>query len=246
MVGKLKADKPDSDKQKKDSGGRRRKRVDFEVEIKLPFDDVAPLLDSGLAVEVVTPRRFEDNWVYKLPDGKLRKGQYLRVRYVGDGNGSGRRHEGILTYKGKARRESAASKRDNKGKKVREEIETSVGQPSKVAKIIKRLGLTRSFRYQRFRTVYTIAVEDGQTLLAMFDETPIGNFLELEGEAALIETVASALGFPSSAFIAESYVEIQIKRCAARGEGLKDMVFRRMKKSRKPAEIPEEAAAAAS
>jgi adenylate cyclase class 2 len=235
LVAKSKPVDPNKEKSKKDAPKRRRKRIDFEVEIKLPVDDVSLLLDSGLSVEKISARRFEDNWVYKLPDGKLRKGQYLRVRYVGDGNGSGRRHQGVLTYKGKARRESAASKRMNKGKKVREEIETVVGQPAKVAKIFKRLGLTRSFRYQRYRTVYRIALDDGQVLLAMFDETPIGNFLELEGESASIETVAERLGFPSSAFIAESYVEIQIKRCAARGEGLKDLLFRRPKKVRKQA-----------
>jgi len=231
--------------QQRDETRKKRKQVDVEVEIKLPFDDLAALTGSGLGVELVTKRRFEDNWVYKLPDGKLRKGQYLRVRFVGDGNGSGRTKQGLMTYKGKARRESAASKHANKGKKVREEIETTVGQPSKVAKVFKRLGLSRSFRYQRYRTVFRITLDDGQSLLGMFDEMPIGNFLEIEGESSLIERVAEALGFPSSAFIAESYVEIHIKRCAARGEPLRDMVFRRKKGHKTPKDTATEPAPSA-
>jgi adenylate cyclase class 2 len=198
----------------------------MEVEVKLPCDDVACLTDAGLALEVVEPRHFEDNWVYKLPDGKLRKGQYLRVRYVGNGDGAGRHHEGVLTYKGKSRRETAAATGKHKGKKVREEIETVVGQPDKVVKIFKRLGLVRSFRYQKRRTVYSVALDDGRSLLAMFDETPIGNFLELEGDSAVIEAVAARLGYTAGEFISESYVEMQVARCASRGAQLSDMVFK--------------------
>src|SRR3954463_42506 len=138
-------------KPKRKPSTRPRRPVDMEVEIKLPCDDVARLVDAGLELGVAEDRHFEDNWVYKLPDGKLRKGQYLRVRYVGNGDGAGRRHEGRLTYKGKSRRETAATAANgrHKGKKVREEIETVVEQPFKVVKIFKRLGLLRSFRYQK-------------------------------------------------------------------------------------------------
>lgn len=214
-----------------------RRPVDMEVEVKVPCDDLATLTEAGATLELVEERHFEDNWVYKLPDGKLRKGQYLRVRYVGDGDGAGKRKEGLLTYKGKSRRETAASKGKSKGKKVREEIETTVGQPEKVAKIFKRLGLVRSFRYQKYRTVYRMTLDDEQTLLAMFDETPIGNFLELEGESAVIEAAAARLGVPESDFLQESYVELQVARCAAKGEPLSDMVFEAEQKKalKKPA-----------
>jgi len=219
-------------KTKSTNGGRL--PVDMEVEIKLPCDELSWLVEAGLDLEVVEERHFEDNWVYKLPDGKLRKGQYLRVRYVGDGDGAGRRHEGKLTYKGKSRRETAAAANGrHKGKKVREEIETTVEQPFKVVKIFKRLGLLRSFRYQKYRTIYSVTLDDGRSLLAMFDETPIGNFLELEGDSAIIEAVAKELGYPKSAFMSESYVEMQVARCAARGAALSDMVFEDKKKTAK-------------
>ena len=204
---------------------RKRLPVDVEVEVKLPCDDVACLSDAGLELERVKARYFEDNWVYELPDGKLRKGQYLRIRYVGDGNGSGRNHAGLLTYKGKSKRESDESKRKNKGRKVREEIETPVGKPSKLVKIFKRLGLRRSFRYQKYRTIYRVQLDEERSLLAMFDETPIGNFLELEGDAATIESVARRLGYRRKDWIPLSYVELQHALCVERGESLRDMVF---------------------
>jgi adenylate cyclase class 2 len=201
--------------------------IDVEVEVKLPCDDVSCLTDAGLVLESVKERYFEDNWVYALPDGKLRKGQYLRIRYVGNGNGSGRRREGVLTYKGKSKRESDASKRKNKGKKVREEIETTIGKPTKLVKIFKRLGLRRSFRYQKMRSVYRIHLDENRSILAMFDETPIGNFLELEGDTDTIEVVARKLGYKKRDYISDSYVEMQLAHCAERGEELSDMLFDR-------------------
>ena len=199
---------------------RKRALIDYEVEVKLPCDDVSRLTEAGLKLERTRARHFEDNWVFKLPDGKLRKGQYLRVRHTGNGYGAGRRHAGVLKYK---------------GKKVREEVETAVAQPAKTVKILKRLGFQRSFRYQKFRTCYVVRLDDGRTLQATFDETPLGNYIELEGDAAAIELVASQIGYPTSAFISESYVEMQVARCAGKGEPLSDLVFPKPKKAKKPA-----------
>lgn len=213
---------------------RKRAVVDYEVEVKLPCDELSRLTEAGLTLERTRARHFEDNWVFKLPDGKLRKGQYLRVRHTGNGDGAGRRHAGVLTYKGKSRRTNADAKGKYKGKKVREEVETTVGQPAKTVKILKRLGFQRSFRYQKFRTCYTVRLEDGRSILATFDESPIGNYIELEGDAAAIELVASQLGYPASAFISESYVEMQVARCASKGEPLTDLVFPKKKKVKKP------------
>ncbi len=213
---------------------RKRALVDYEVEVKLPCDELSRLTDAGLTLERSKARHFEDNWVFKLPDGKLRKGQYLRVRHTGNGDGAGRRHAGVLTYKGKSRRTSADTKGKYKGKKVREEVETTVGQPAKTVKILKRLGFQRSFRYQKYRTCYTVRLDDGRSLQATFDETPIGNYIELEGDAGTIETVAEMLGYPPSAFISESYVEMQVARCAGKGEPLSDLLFPRRKKAKKP------------
>jgi len=97
---------------------RKRALVDYEVEVKLRCDELSRLTEAGLTLERSRARHFEDNWVFKLPDGKLRKGQYLRVRHTGNGDGAGRRHAGVLTYKGKSRRTNADAKGKYKGKKV--------------------------------------------------------------------------------------------------------------------------------
>lgn len=211
----------------------RRARTDVEVEVKLRCDDIARLTEAGLDLEPVQERHFEDNWVYELPDGKLRKGQYLRIRYTGNGDSTARARQGVLTYKGKARADGASQKGKNKGKKVREEIETMIGRPTKMVKILNRLGLRRSFRYQKYRSVHRVTLDDSRNLLAMFDETPIGNFLELEGDAEVIELVASRIGFKPDAYVADSYVEMQLARCIARGEPFTDMVFPPTKAARR-------------
>jgi adenylate cyclase, class 2 len=203
--------------------------IDLEVEVKIRCDSVDRLLTSNLIVELDEDRHLEDNYVFPLPDGKLRNGQYLRIRHTGDGEGSGRRRAGLLTYKGKPKRVAGSDGGKNKGKKVREEIETSVGQPPKLVKILKRLGLRRSFRYQKYRTIYLATLPDGRSLNIMFDETPIGNFLELEGDASVIEAAAEALGYGQKQFVADSYVDMHIARCSNRGEPMSDMLFEETK-----------------
>jgi adenylate cyclase class 2 len=204
--------------------GDARRSTDLEIEVKLKCETLARLTDAGLTLEPLEDRHFEDNWVYNLPDGKLDKGQYLRVRYIRNGAQRSRAASGTLTYKGKTRRAAERQSRA-RGKKVKEEIETSIGKPTKVVKILKRLGLRRSFRYERYRSVFRVWLDDGRSALAMFDETPIGNFLELEGDTHTIEDVARQLGFCKRDFVADSYVEIQLARCLERGEPLSDMVF---------------------
>ena len=71
----------------------------------------------------------------------------------------------------------------------------------------------------------TVGVLPGGSVLAMRDETPFGEFLEIEGEAAEVSAVASTLGFEPSSYIRESYIGIQAALCRARGVPLQDLVF---------------------
>ena len=52
------------------------------------------------------------------------------------------------------------------------------------------------------------------------DETPIGTFLEVEGDAEGIHAAASAMGFGPSDYLTDSYVGLFL---ASGGKG--DMVF---------------------
>src|SRR5262249_992985 len=79
-------------------------------------------------------------------------------------------------------------------------------------------------RYQKYRTVYQLTMS-GEAVTVTFDETPMGNFIEVEGnEQGVLETMKAA-GFRAEDIIRESYPELQVKRCAERGIPLEDLVF---------------------
>ena len=59
----------------------------------------------------------------------------------------------------------------------------------------------------------------------MFDETPLGNFLELEGGKEEIKLVAEQLGFSTGDFITKGYVTLQYDFCKMMKQDFCDMLF---------------------
>jgi hypothetical protein len=59
----------------------------------------------------------------------------------------------------------------------------------------------------------------------MFDETPLGNFAELEGAEEAIAEALHILGVKPESYILESYLALQTIFCQAQGRELEDMVF---------------------
>jgi len=114
---------------------------------------------------------------------------------------------GVVTHKGPRLFEA--------GLKSREERETAVADPDVLQDILERLGLRPVFRYQKYREAYEWR---GQEIVV--DETPIGTFLEIEGDPEGIRAAASALGFGPGDYVTDSYVGLFL---AAGGQG--DMVF---------------------
>jgi adenylate cyclase class 2 len=135
----------------------------------------------------------------------------LRVRRFGN--------TATLTFKG-ASREGRASLESRH--KQREEIEVTVSDAGAAALILRRLGLRRVFRYEKFRTEYAKPGEPG---IVTVDETPIGNFLELEGPAPWIDNVAARLGYRESDYIILSYGALYIQHCESTGTSPSDMLF---------------------
>ena len=159
-----------------------------ETEIKLPVADVDSarrmLYRAGFRVH--KRRRFEDNFVFDTPDQALLKVRsLLRLREAGG--------KAIVTFKGAP----IASKH-----KVREELEVEVSQAARARAIFERLGFRPVFRYQKYRTEYKQPSRPGTATL---DETPIGVYLELEGQPAWIDRAARALGFKEQDYITDSY-----------------------------------------
>lgn len=171
-----------------------------ETEVKLRASEgvaEAKARIEALGVAVKTPRQLESDTLYDTASASLRKGdQILRVRMRGS--------RCTLTYKGPAERSTYKS---------REEIESDIEDPAAFVKILTALGYAPVFRYEKYRTTYA----DGSGLITL-DETPIGDFLELEGEGDWIDAVAAKLGHSSKDYVTASYSRLYREYCQTHPE----------------------------
>src|SRR5712671_5083445 len=160
-----------------------------EIEIKFCIADLRALSRKLRAAgfRIVTRRTHEMNTLYDLPGGLLRKRrQLLRLRQYGS--------EWTLTHK---------SKKETGRHSSREELETSVGDGKQTELILRALGYEPSFRYEKFRAEWT----DGKGQVVV-DETPIGDFCEIEGAARWIDVTAKKLEVTAADYITKNYAEL--------------------------------------
>lgn len=171
-----------------------------EVKIRIESPRAAREKLERLGASLVRERHFEENVLFDDRAGSLREsGTVLRLRETPRG--------GVLTFKG--------PREITDGIKSREERETAVEAPEQVRAILRNLGYRPVFRYQKYRESWSYRGQEVE-----LDETPIGSFLEIEGDAAGIAAVAAELGFSPADYTAESYVALFF---ASGGKG--DMVF---------------------
>jgi len=158
-----------------------------EIEIKFRIENM-PGLTRALkraGFKRITPSTHEMNSLYDLPGEKLRKrGEMLRLRKYGD--------TWLLTHKAK----SAPGRH-----KVRVELETPVENGEQMHGILHSLGFVPAFRYEKYRAEWSDGV--GHVVI---DETPIGNFGEIEGSPRWIDETARALEISRGDYITETYV----------------------------------------
>jgi len=184
-----------------------------EIEIKLPVENVraARRLLHRFGFEPCPPRLFERNVLYDTPDLSLRRSsQLLRLRSKGK--------QWWLTYKARPQTQSRH--------KVRHEIESETTQGPELGTILERLGFRPSFEYQKYRTEFRRRGQRGHVLL---DETPVGNFLELEGSPPWIDRTARQLGFRPEDYVVASYGELYLAWCRERGIQPSHMAFPKKK-----------------
>lgn len=185
----------------------------YEIEVKLRFDSVEPLTRAGIILVIETARHFEDNILLDTEDKQLgQKAAILRVRQSGE--------TGSLTYKEKPAPDAPATQF-----KQRIEFETALADAASASAIFERLGYQKWFRYQKYRTIYRATLPGGKNLHVMFDETPIGNFIELEGEEGAILQAIELLGISSKDYVLESYLALQAAHCQQNSKPFDDMVF---------------------
>jgi adenylate cyclase class 2 len=180
-----------------------------ETEIKLRVPD-APgtrkLLEAH-GFGVARERVFESNAVYDTADQQLRRrGELVRLRRTGN--------SALLTFKGV----SLPGKH-----KSREELETAISNPAVLHAVFARLSMGVSFEYEKYRTEFTRGDENGVLTL---DETPIGTYLELEGEADWIDATARELGFREEDYIVASYAVLYLEHCRRENIRPENMIFR--------------------
>jgi adenylate cyclase, class 2 len=178
-----------------------------EREIKLRFDSAgaARAALEELGARPLRGRRLQDDVLLDSDDGRLqRAGCALRVRRDGD--------RAAITWKGPVMAGPM---------KAREEVETAVGVAGDARRILASLGFVPRFRYQKYREELSL-----EGLVVAIDETPIGTFVELEGEEAAIASVAGRLGRGPGDYVLASYRSLFLEHRQARGgHGAGDMVF---------------------
>jgi adenylate cyclase class 2 len=179
-----------------------------EREIKIEFPSVAEARAAAArrGLPLHTARRLQDDTLFDTPDAALRtQGRTVRVR--SDGSLT------VLTFKGTPQPGPL---------KVREEHETTVGNRAQLVAILAGLGLEPTFRYQKYREEFRA---DAGLVLAI-DETPIGVFVELEGDEPAIRAAAATLGVAERQFISASYAGLFFERRDRLGWGARaHMVF---------------------
>jgi len=162
----------------------------IETEIKFRVDDLAGLSKrlEAAGFTLQTPRAFESNILYDMPDRAMReRTEILRIRsYAG---------RWTVTHK---RLPDDGPGEDTH--KHRLETETEVADGAALEQIFLSLGLVAAFRYEKWRAEWT----DGEGHCVV-DETPIGNYAELEGSAEWIDRAAARLCIETAQYITLSY-----------------------------------------
>lgn len=175
-------------------------------------------------------RVHESNTLYDTREESFAKrGQLVRLRI--ERGPQGRR--ALLTLKGPSLKPAPGIDvlvgGEPQGRyKIREEFEHPVHSPALFQKGLEALGYVPTFRYEKYRARYRLP---GLAELDVdLDQTPIGNFLELEGPPEAIDRAAALLGYTKKDYLTESYLELYQRDCRRRGVKPGDMLFRKRKK----------------
>jgi len=204
-------------------------KTNREIEIKLRVQDQQQLKERLAKIGAKPGQRvFEENTLYDTPDGLLRgAGRLLRLRMETPERG---KTHAVVTSKAPMPGDSdrdRGSKVSGKsaGKppsrhKERLEREVDIRDPGKIDRLLRAMGLNPSFRYEKYRTRFKLG-----SLHLDLDETPVGTFLELEGQPKAINRVAKALGYSDRDYIRGTYWDLFNADRRRRGSRAKNMLF---------------------
>ncbi len=182
-----------------------------EIEIKFRIDDLKKLTQAlrGSGFRLVTKSTHEVNALYDLRGLPLRKrGDLLRLRKYGS--------EWVLTHKAKGK---------TGRHKMRVETETRVADGQEMDAILRALGFSPTFRYEKFRAEWS----DGKGHVVV-DETPIGNFGEIEGGSRWIDETARRLQIKRKDYITDTYATLFFQWKKQTRSSADEMTFRAVRR----------------
>lgn len=162
----------------------------IETEIKFKVSDLPGLARrlEAAGFTLQTPRSFESNVLYDTPGREMRaRTEILRIR----------NYAGRWTVTHKRVPDDGVGEDSHKH---RVETETEVADGAALEQVFLSLGLLAAFRYEKWRTEW----HDGKGHCVV-DETPIGDYAELEGPAEWIDRAAAKLGIGPADYITLSY-----------------------------------------
>jgi adenylate cyclase class 2 len=181
-----------------------------EVEIKFRVNDLRglPRKLKSAGFRLVTPRTREVNTLYDLPGAVLRsRKELLRIRQYGK--------SWKLTHKSKGQVGTHSS---------RQELETGVNDGTMMDAILRALGYSPSFVYEKFREEWT----DGKGQVVV-DHTPIGDFCEIEGKPRWIDATARKLQVQREDYITKNYATLFTEWKQENASPATEMTFKALK-----------------
>jgi len=184
-----------------------------EIELKFPVSDPEALQSRlpQLGFHLDTPRTFEHNTLYDTPNRDLRaKRQLLRLRQYGN--------LWTLTHK-----RLPDEPTDVDRYKIRIETETAIADGPALAAIFEQLGYAPAFVYDKFRTEWSHTIEQSAHLV--IDETPIGNYAELEGPTDWIDRTLAELNIDPSTCLIDSYGKLFLDWKQRTGSPAENLTF---------------------
>src|SRR5436190_321335 len=178
----------------------------LEREIKLRFGSADAARSAVLATGAVPirGRRLQEDCLLDTADETLHHRRCVfRVRME-----SGK---SLVTFKGPVQPSDM---------RLREELETIVGDGPLLLRILEELGFRVWFRYEKYREEFVL-----DDVIVAVDETPLGTFVEIEGGDRGIADMTYALGRSPSDYLLDSYRGLFCQHCRQRGLPITDMLF---------------------
>lgn len=161
-----------------------------EIEVKLPLADFREIkkILKGLRAKKKYRETLERNLLFDHKSLGLKERDWvLRLRQFGRKN--------LLTLKTKTT--------GKKGFKVREEINLYIEDFEKMKEVFKKMGFSEVFYYEKYREEYEL-----NGLSISLDKTPVGNYVEIEGDYKKIEGFLKKIGVKIEQTLSLSYFQL--------------------------------------